>query len=143
MEYHDNLKAIEFDEVIKLYNDAGWSNYTEDTLKLKSAFENSDYIVFATSEKKLIGLSRSLSDDSSIHYLQDILVLKEFQGKGVGSELLRRSINRFSHVRAHVLLTDDNDQQKAFYSSLGFINTKEIKESKLNAFVKFKGIELN
>jgi hypothetical protein len=41
-----------------------------------------------------------------------------------------------------VLLTDDEERQKKFYESLGYKNTKDLKKTPLNAFVKIPGREL-
>ena len=90
----------------------------------------------------LVGLARCMSDDSSINYLQDILILPEYQGQGIGRRLLEKCLERFKHVRTHVILTDDEDRQKHFYESLGYKNTKSLKKVCLNCYVKIKGMDL-
>jgi hypothetical protein len=40
-----------------------------------------------------------------------------------------------------VLLTDDEERQRAFYESLGYKNTKDLEKIKLNAYVQIAGIE--
>ena len=49
-------------------------------------------------------------------YLQDILVRPEHQRTGVGRQLLAVCLERYSHVRQKVLLTDDEAQER-FYES--------------------------
>jgi hypothetical protein len=41
-----------------------------------------------------------------------------------------------------VLITDDEERQKLFYESMGYKNTKDLKEIPLNTFVKIEGGEL-
>jgi hypothetical protein len=41
------------------------------------------------------------------------------------------------HVRQHVLLTDDEPRQRAFYESLGYAEISDFGAGTLRAFVKF------
>jgi hypothetical protein len=41
-----------------------------------------------------------------------------------------------------VLITDEEKRQRLFYESLGFKNTIELRKTKLNAYVKMAGVEL-
>jgi GNAT superfamily N-acetyltransferase len=49
-----------------------------------------------------------MSDFVSINYIQDILVLSELHGKGIGTELVNYVFQKTSGVRAQVLITDDD-----------------------------------
>lgn len=132
---------IDEDQLINLYNSVNWSAYTNAESKphLLRAICNSTSVSTAWVGDKLVGLARGLSDDVSIFYLQDILVKPAFQNKGVGTELLKRCLKPYLHVRSKVILTDDDEQQHCFYSKLGFRNIKDMKSPVLNTFVKFRG----
>lgn len=138
--YVEGIQNLTKEIIIKLYDSVGWSKYTDKPDELMKSLTNSTYIITCLNNKNLIGLARSISDDSAIHYLQDILVDPKYQRSGIGRELFCRSLKRFDHVRSHVLLTDDEEKQKLFYESLGFRNTKTLKKYALNCFVKMKGI---
>lgn len=140
--YLEDLKTIDFKKVLALYKSLGWTRYTNAPKDLERAFLNSTYTVFAFEDDELIALARSVSDDVSIHYLQDILVSEKFQRKSIGKTLIKKCLDRFSHVRMHVLLTDDEDKQKSFYESVGYKNIKDLKETKLNAYAKALGTKL-
>ncbi|MDM0902013.1 GNAT family N-acetyltransferase [Clostridium perfringens] len=71
-----------------LYESAGWFDYTEDLEKLEEAFKNSLKIISAWHEEKLIGLIRVIGDGLTIIYIQDIVVLPEYQGNGIGRGLI-------------------------------------------------------
>ena len=109
---------------------------------LARAVANSTYVVEARIDGRLVGLARGVSDDVSIFYLQDILVLQEHQRRGIGRELLRRCLERFSHVQLKMLLTDDLPEQHRFYEALGYTDIKRIKKPGLHAFVQMDGIDL-
>jgi ribosomal protein S18 acetylase RimI-like enzyme len=131
-------------QLIALYNAVNWTAYTNDENKhtLKTAVQNSTYVVTAWNNEQLVGLARVISDDISICYLQDILVRPDYQRLGIGRILLSHCLERFDHVRTMMLLTDNEPKQIEFYKSLGFKNTRDLKKNDLNAFVKMKGVEL-
>ena len=135
-------REIPFDQLISLYDSVGWAAYTNEERRsdLKKAVRNSSYVITAWCEGRLIALARGLSDDVSIFYLQDILVSPEFKRRGIGKQLLTRCLERYQHVRSRVLLTDDEEKQMQFYESMGFINTKNLKQFKINAFVLTEGV---
>jgi len=100
-------EAIPVDQLAQLYEAVGWEAYTRDLKGLAQAVENSTLVVAAWAKDALIGLIRCLSDDVSIVYLQDILVHPDWQGQGVGRRLTETCLERYTHVRQKVLLTDN------------------------------------
>ena len=128
------------DQLVELYDSVGWRAYTTGPYEreLPNAIRNSTYVVSAWSGDTLIGLARGLSDDVSIFFLQDVLVHRGFQGKGIGKQLVKNCLERFAHVRSKILLTDDQERQLRFYESLGFRNTKQLP---VNAFMLAEGME--
>ena len=125
-----------------LYTAVGWTAYTNDMDKLIAAIEGSRYVVTAIHGDAIVGLTRCVSDDASICYIQDILVDPAHQRKGLGRRLVMNCLERFAHVRQKVLITDDRPEQLAFYKSLGFHNTRELTRYPLNCFVRFEGVDL-
>jgi len=128
-------------ELCDLYDSVGWSAYTADPGALAKAVANSTHVVIARVEGRLIGLGRGLSDDVSIFYLQDLLVRPEWQGRGLGRALLGNCLERFSHVRQKVLLTDDDAAQRRFYESMGYRDTAAPAAVSLHAFVQIQGLD--
>ena len=143
MQLIEAWKELPFEQIVALYAAVGWQLYAKQPALLKKAFEGSDYVLLALKDGELLGLSRSVSDDVSIHYLQDILVHPKAQRKGVGRAIFGAVLQRYEHVRTHMLLTDDEEKQKLFYTSLGYHNVGLLSKHKLNAFVKMKGVELS
>lgn len=140
--YSEGIQDVSSEAIISLYDSVGWSTYTDRPEELARCLTNSAFVVVCRDGEKVIGLARSISDDSAIHYLQDILVDPEYQQHGVGRALLSRCLSRFEHVRTHVILTDNEERQRRFYQSLGYKNTRELKKFPLNCFVKMKGLDL-
>jgi ribosomal protein S18 acetylase RimI-like enzyme len=113
-------KEIDRQQLLGLYGDAGWSAYTAYPDVLVDAVGNSLYVVSAWRGDLLIGLVRVVGDGLTIAYIQDILVRREFKRQGIGTALMKMALDRFSHVRQVVLLTDDTQETRGFYESLGF-----------------------
>lgn len=126
-----------YSQIEELYNSVGWSVYTEDSEKLANALKNSTYLYGYYEEEELKGLIRGMTDFVSINYIQDILVLSELHGKGIGTQMVEFVFEKTKDVRAQVLLTDDDPGQIAFYKKLKMQNTRELVNDPLNCFVKY------
>jgi len=127
-----------FNSIVELYGSVGWTRYTKSKEKLRQALLNSTYVVISVHDNgEIVGLARSISDGAYIHYLQDVLVRPGYQGRGIGKALLENVLDRFKHVRTHMLLTDDDEKQLSFYTSLGYKNTKDLP---LNAFIRMNDV---
>ncbi len=126
-------KEIDFEQILFLYNDVGWTAYTQDPATLKKAISNSLQVISAWENNTLLGLIRVVGDGETIIYIQDILVLKKYQRKGIGRKLMNRILDAYTHVRQKILLTDDTLQTRQFYTSLGFSSCDD---GRLIAFIR-------
>jgi GNAT superfamily N-acetyltransferase len=134
-----NLETPAPGETLALYDSVGWSAYTRDPADLDRALRNSSFVVAARDEGgELIGLARTVSDDSSICYVQDILVKPELHGAGVGRALMQAVLTRYAHVRQVVLITDDEPGQRAFYEAMGFAEGTDVAGGPLRMFALFR-----
>lgn len=115
-------KTLNEDALKSLYEDAGWISYTTDLGKLLKAIEGSLMVVSAWHDEKLTGLIRVVGDGQTIIYIQDILVLKEYKRKGIGTKLVNIILENYKDVRQKVLLTDESEETRGFYEANGFIS---------------------
>ena len=124
--HYKDFQILSNDHVFHLYKDAGWTSYTTDMKSLLFGIQNSSFVYTAWDDHTLVGLIRVVSDDYTICYIQDILVLKAYQRQGIGRQLMKAVMDKYDHVRQMVLLTEASDEGAiAFYQKLGFeINTK-------------------
>jgi ribosomal protein S18 acetylase RimI-like enzyme len=84
--------------------------------QLEAAFAASFAVVFAQVSGEVVGKARLLSDGISNAYLVDVWVATPHRGRGIGSAMVRRLLDRVpgQHV---ALFTSDRE---AFYRRLGF-----------------------
>lgn len=134
IEIKDNI-IPDISDLIDLYNDVGWSNYTKNIDMLKLAYDNSLRIVSLWDGNKLIGIIRVVGDGHSIIYIQDLIILTEYQKQGLGSMLMNYVMNAYKDVYQKVLLTENQTSTVKFYESCGLVAN-----DKYNcvAFVQFK-----
>jgi ribosomal protein S18 acetylase RimI-like enzyme len=128
-------EETEFDpeEMFELYDSVSWEGYTCDVDKLCRGLAKSHLVITARDESgTLLGLARTVSDDESICYVQDLLVNPKFHRQGIGRALLERLMERYAHCRFFLLSTDhestpEGKKNHAFYRQMGFLSYKEKK----------------
>ncbi|WP_018659663.1 GNAT family N-acetyltransferase [Allofustis seminis] len=103
------------DSVLRLYDDVSWSAYTSNPEQLEKALKNSLKVWTVWDDEQLIGLARVVGDGYTIIYIQDILILQAYQGRGLGSQLLKIILEEYQYVRQIVLLTENSEKTKRFY----------------------------
>jgi GNAT superfamily N-acetyltransferase len=58
---------------------------------MEAMLRNADIVLTARFAQRLIGISRSITDFAYATYLSDLAVDRDFQGRGLGKELIRRT----------------------------------------------------
>lgn len=123
-----------FDEVRSLYQSVGWIAYINDEVKLKRTFNNSLYILGAFDKEKLVGLVRCVGDGEHILLVQDLLVLPQYQKKGIGTKLFQKVWDKYSKVRMFQVFTDLYDEvDNHFYQSFGM---KKLEEGQMVSYFR-------
>lgn len=113
-------------EILGLYTSVGWSNYTREPDMLRRAFSNSLYALAVFDNDKLVGLIRAVGDGASIIFIQDLLILPEYQRRGIGSRLLQILMEKYKKVYQLQLLTDDSKKNIAFYEAMGLKKSSDL-----------------
>ncbi len=101
------------EELIEVFESVGWNKDPDDIVE---AFDNSYYIVcyYGT---KLIGFARAISDDYYYTSIFDVVIRPEFQGKGLGRELVTRIVEKYQGTYFFLTHTEG---QRGFYEKCGF-----------------------
>jgi len=120
----DDIKPS-IDELINLYEDVKWIAYTNDVKQLKDAIDNSLKVWTAWDVDRLVGLARVIGDDYTIIYIQDILILEDYQNQGIGSKLLKLILEQYKSIRQVVLMTENTEKTIRFYQKNGMVKTSE------------------
>lgn len=86
-------KDLPCEKLHHLFMMVGWSDGVVTPSMMKNfnkPFINSTIVISAWAEDQLVGCIRVLSDQMFRSVIYDLAVLPEFQGKGIGRELVRR-----------------------------------------------------
>ncbi|WP_299203533.1 GNAT family N-acetyltransferase [uncultured Amphritea sp.] len=104
-------------EVIRLYRANEWSA-ADKPEQLMAALAGSHSLVTARVNGELIGLGNALSDGHLVVYYPHMLVAPEYQGQGVGKQLMQAMQQRYQGFHQQMLTADG--EAIGFYESLGF-----------------------
>ena len=80
MELKENL--IDVDKYLKIRGKVKWKQLTKE--QAKKALENSLYTVVAYENGKPVGMGRVVGDRAVICYVQDLIVIPEYQVSCIG-----------------------------------------------------------
>lgn len=114
-------------DLIRLYKDAGWwaDAYDHDSGFLNHIVRDSAVFVGVFWGKQLIGMGRALSDLASDAYIQDVTVIKEFRGRGLGKKIIQMLIKELKESGVDWIGLIAEPGTTAFYRELGFETLKD------------------
>ena len=81
--------------------------------------ENSNLIVTASIDEKLIGIARAVTDFHYCCYLSDLAVDEQYQKKGIGKQLISK-VQEQLHNKCKIILLSAPDAVE-YYPKIGFI----------------------
>lgn len=126
---NNGIKQLTVDnisEIRKLYIDACWQAYLSPEDLLEKCYLNALISFGYYVDGELAGIVRVVGDGVSIVYIQDLIVLEAHKRKQIGTQLMKHVLALYSNVRQITLLTDDVQELKDFYTSLGFKDSNEL-----------------
>ncbi len=89
------VDSVEKNAFITLYREAGWwrEEYDKDPSFIDGIVSGSLLFAVAISaDRQMVGMARAVSDGCSDAYIQDVVVARDFRGRGIGARLERRLI---------------------------------------------------
>jgi GNAT superfamily N-acetyltransferase len=122
---------IDWDEAVTIFQRAPLGKRRRVQEKLKRAFESSYAVVYVFETDKLIGMGRALCDGEYQAAIYDMVVLPEYQGRGIGKEIIKKLCEQLP-VENIILYAVPG--REGFYEKCGF---KKMRTglAKLNPFM--------
>lgn len=124
--YNDTKKDLPSEQLQKMFVSVGWSDGSETLDMIKNyniPFINSTLVISAWENDRLIGAVRVLSDKMFRSIIYDLLVLPEYQNKGIGKELVKRCIE---HYPDSEWLVQTTESISSYYEKIGFKINKDV-----------------
>ncbi len=110
-------RNIDQHEIIVLYQKNKWCA-ADKPRELIKALNNSHALVTAWDGPVLTGLGNAISDGHLVVYYPHLLVLPEYQGKGIGKMIMNRFNEKYSGFHQQILVADPKAVE--FYKKCGF-----------------------
>lgn len=110
-------KILNRDQVINLYKANRWSA-GEKPEALMAALANSNAVITAWHDDRLVGLGNALSDGHLVVYYPHLLVHPQYQGKGVGRMIMEKFQEKYGTFHQQILVA--NNKAIKFYRKCGF-----------------------
>lgn len=116
--YTDSIDGITPDQLRGFFKDWGWPAYPSPETHLR-LLQGSDFVLLAidTDSDRVVGYITAISDGVLSAYIPLLEVLPPWQGQAIGSELVRRMLDRLKHLYMVDLLCDADVQP--FYERHG------------------------
>ncbi len=99
------------EEFNRLRSQVDWRTYHVDVIE--KALPNSLYWVCTYPEGALVGMARIVGDGGMVYYIQDVIVLPEYQRQGIGTQMMDAIM---AYIRSHA----------SQYSNIGLMSAKGI-----------------
>ena len=94
---------------------------------LKKIQQNSNHIIHvAVDDNKIVGSTTLLIEQKFIHdgglvgHIEDVVVRKDYEGKGIGIKLVTSLLERAKEKNCYKTILDCKDDVKQFYERIGF-----------------------
>ena len=94
---------------------------------LKQIKQNPNHIIHvAIDDKKIVGSTTLLIEQKFIHdgglvgHIEDVVVRKDYEGKGIGIRLVTSLLERAKEKNCYKTILDCKDDVKQFYERIGF-----------------------
>jgi ribosomal protein S18 acetylase RimI-like enzyme len=117
------IRSWDNDEIADLYRAGGWWKEEYDPAALGSLIRGSFSFAVAVDKKtgKAVGMGRVISDGVSDGYIQDLVVLTDYQKSGIGREIVSALVNRCIKAGITWIALVAEPDTEGFYLPLGFV----------------------
>lgn len=116
------VKEWDYSAILDLYKAGGWWKETYDPALLPLLVRSSCCFAVGVhrTSGRTVGMGRLISDGVSDGYIQDLVVLPEFRGLGIGRAIVRRLVEFGFSVGVTWIALIAKPGAEAFYECLGF-----------------------
>lgn len=116
IEYRE-IRDLPEESVLALYNSVKWSS-AKKPKELMKGIKGSHTVISAWERDRLIGLGNAISDGALVVYFPHLLVNPEYQGQGIGKQIVTMMKKRYSGFHQQMIVADGEAVE--FYKQFGF-----------------------
>jgi ribosomal protein S18 acetylase RimI-like enzyme len=115
-----SIEGVNWDELSALYRAAPLGDKKPD--HLRKVFSNSLFVAFVYDGDRLVGAGRALADGGDCSYICDIAFLPDYQGAGLGKQMVGDLVERSRGHKKIILYAVPG--KEPFYKKFGFLRMK-------------------
>lgn len=120
LEWTDTLDTVDWEHLSQLYRVAPLGD--KPAADLQTVFTNSRYRCFVSEHGRIVGVGRAMADGVDVAYICDVALLPEYQGTGLGKQIVDRLL---ALTRGHKkILLYSVPGKEPFYRKFGFRRMK-------------------
>ncbi|WMT39597.1 GNAT family N-acetyltransferase [Paenibacillus sp. D2_2] len=105
-------------DVAEVFRNSGIIRPYEEVERIQRMIDNTDIIITAWDDDKMVGVARAITDYSYSCYLSDLAVDQRYQNHGIGKELVQRVHTKIGDECSLILLAAPTAVD--YYPKLGF-----------------------
>ncbi|MFP9100728.1 GNAT family N-acetyltransferase [Flavobacterium sp. RHBU_24] len=105
-------------QVIEVYKSSGLNRPIDDEDRIAEMYSNSNLIITAWHDDKLVGVARSLTDFCYCCYLSDLAVHDDYKQRGIGKKLIALTQQKMGDTVTLILLSAPGAME--YYPKMGF-----------------------
>ena len=117
----ENNKNV--DEFNLLYDSVGWGAYSKEISK--KSLDNTFYSISVYDGDNIIGYGRLIGDTICFLYIQDIMVIPEYQSKKIGTMIMNKLLEKINKLKKENpdlrVYLGASKNRESFYERFGFI----------------------
>ena len=112
-------EMVSVKDLADLRESVGWSRMENE---YKNPLLTSYYHIAVYEKEALIGYIDRVSNGVTDAYIQDLMVHPDFQGNGIGTDLMKNMIDFLKKKHIYMISVVFEEKLKPFYEKFGFIN---------------------
>ena len=124
---YKSIKDLPNEQLYKLFVSVGWADESTTTQSMidnfNKPFINSTIVISAWDNDLLVGCVRVLSDKMFRSVIYDLALLPEYQGKGIGKELVKKCREQIPNSE---WLVGTTTERVSFYECIGFKKSSDV-----------------
>lgn len=110
-------RDINVEQILPIYELNGWSSARQPHA-LHQALLNSHTLISAWDNEQLIGIGNAISDGFLVVYYPHLVVHPDYQGQGIGQQIMEILQQRYEAMHMQMLVADH--RAVPFYAKCGF-----------------------
>ena len=112
-------ETVSVNDLADLRESVGWSRMDKE---YKNPLLTSYYHIAVYKNEALIGYIDCVSNGVTDAYIQDLMVHPDYQGRGVGTDLMKKMIDYLKEKHIYMISVVFEEKLKPFYEKFGFFN---------------------